>query len=158
MKNEICCCISRISCTSEIYWFRECNSVFSILPTLEHLAQDRNFSCQCLCFHACFSSSKKPVRLLAGTSMTWSSSGELWCLKQRSLMFWPRYCELGLTHCPPWALKCAFSRSTVSSSTWIQELWEQAADSHTLSDSMQSSGNRSDDLCPTSAQGSQTNI
>lgn len=58
--------------------------MFSILPTLEHLAQDRNESCPFLYFHAFLPRPKKPVRLLAGTG---SSSGELVCLEQDSLKF-----------------------------------------------------------------------
>lgn len=156
MKNEICCFTSRISHTSEIYWFGECSSVLSILPTLEHLAQDRNFSCQFLCFHAYFPRSKKPVRLLAGTSTTWSSSGELWCSEQDSLIFWRRLCmswgsPIGLPG--PWNV---LSPGQSLLQDMDPGVWGQAADSHTLSDSLQLSGNWSDDSCPASAQESQT--
>lgn len=91
MKKENSCCTIRISHISEILWFGEYNFVFSILPALEHLAQDRNESCPFLYFHACLPRPKKPLRLLAGMG---SSSGELVCLEQDSLMFWHRYCGL----------------------------------------------------------------
>lgn len=72
-------------------------------------------------------------------------------------MFWHRYC---VSCCSPTALLGPWNvLSPGAQSPPAPEsrgCGQQAADSHTLSDSLQSSGNWSDDLHPASAQESQT--